>query len=228
MEGVSEIGAYFMNFGIVGVLDGLLGLLSRTSGRVQVGRGTRVAWRHLLRVQRGNQLVIGNQTIFGARVSFEDAAGRIVIGDRTYIGRSHLVCHSRIAIGSDVIISWGVTIVDHDSHATSWAGRANDVLDWAKGIKNWEHVKSSPVVIEDKVWIGFNTIILKGVTVGAGSVIGAGSVVAKDVPAYSVAAGNPARVIRELSEDEREHDICKLGGRRTVAQEPAGPTKARV
>jgi galactoside O-acetyltransferase len=61
-----------------------------------------------------------------------------------------------------------------------------------------------PVKIEDKVWIGFNSIILKGVTVGEGAIVGAGSVVTKDVPPYTIVAGNPARIIRELTPEERK------------------------
>ncbi len=61
----------------------------------------------------------------------------------------------------------------------------------------------SPVHVGDKSWIGFNSIVLKGVTIGEGAVVGAGSVVTKDVSAWTVVAGNPARVIREIPEDER-------------------------
>lgn len=191
-----------MMSGIVAAGDRLLGLRAVLSGRVKTGRGTRVGWRHL-RVPSGNQLTIGNESLIDARVLFESDAGTIVIGDRTYIGRSALICHTRIDIGNDVIMSWGITIVDHNSHSISWSKRSTDVTDWGKGVKNWEHVKRRPVRIEDKVWIGFNASVLMGVTVGEGAIIGAGAVVRKDVPPYCVVAGNPATVIRELSNDER-------------------------
>ena len=57
-------------------------------------------------------------------------------------------------------------------------------------------IKSAPIVIKDKAWIGFNCIIMKGVTIGEGAVIGAGSVVTKDVPDYAVVGGNPAQIIK--------------------------------
>lgn len=71
------------------------------------------------------------------------------------------------------------------------------------GYKDWIHVKICPVKICNKVWIGFNSIILKGVTIGEGSIVGAGSVVTKDVPPWTIVAGNPARIIREIPENER-------------------------
>ena len=64
-------------------------------------------------------------------------------------------------------------------------------------------VKISPVRINDRAWLGFNSIILKGVTIGEGAIIGAGSVVTKDVPAYTIVAGNPARIIQEIPLNER-------------------------
>ena len=65
--------------------------------------------------------------------------------------------------------------------------------------KNWSVVNTKPITIKDKVWIGMNVIILKGVTIGEGAVIGAGSVVTQDVPAWSVVAGNPAKVVKRIS-----------------------------
>jgi acetyltransferase-like isoleucine patch superfamily enzyme len=68
--------------------------------------------------------------------------------------------------------------------------------------KNIE-IGASPIIIEDDAWIGFNSIILKGVTIGKGSIVGAGSVVTKSVPPWTIVGGNPAKIIREIPENER-------------------------
>ena len=65
--------------------------------------------------------------------------------------------------------------------------------------KDWSNVNSAPITICDDAWIGMNCIILKGVTIGEGAIVGAGSVVTKDVPAWTVVAGNPARVVKKIS-----------------------------
>ena len=73
-----------------------------------------------------------------------------------------------------------------------------------RGHKEWAGVKIAPVRIANRAWLGFNVAVLPGVTVGEGAVVGACSVVTRDVPAWTIAAGNPARVLRELSDDERQ------------------------
>lgn len=143
-------------------------------------------------------IVVGDDCIINSRVSFDREGARFLCGDRCYIGASHLVISEEINMGDDVVVSWGVTIVDHNSHSIDWVFRQRDVLDWKAGIKNWADVGAKMVVIKSKVWIGFNTIILKGVTIGEGAIVAAGSVVTKDVPAWTVVGGNPAKVLREL------------------------------
>jgi acetyltransferase-like isoleucine patch superfamily enzyme len=133
---------------------------------------------------------------------FERENASISIGKRVFMNGS-LLAAQRIDIGDDVLIAWGVTVVDHNSHSISFSQRSEDVVNWRVGKKDWTHVKIAPVKIHSKAWIGFNSIILKGVTIGEGAVVGAGSVVTKDVPAWTVVAGNPARVIREIPENER-------------------------
>jgi galactoside O-acetyltransferase len=125
------------------------------------------------------------------------------VGDRSFIGEGQISCASRIEVGDDVMIAWGTSIFDHGSHALQFSKRANDVTDWLQGKKDWSVVDMAPVCIADKAWVGFGSIVLPGVTVGEGAVIGAGSVVTRDVAPWTVAAGNPARLIRELNPDER-------------------------
>ena len=99
---------------LVGLIDSVLGWRSRSSGAVSVGQGATIAWRRIRRVA-GNHLSIGNELIIHADISFEERGGEVRIGSRTFIGRSNLVCYRKLIIGDDVIMSWGVTIVDHDS-----------------------------------------------------------------------------------------------------------------
>ena len=179
-----------------------LGILAQRRPGVTAGKNSRVVWSRI-KLPRGAHFSIGKNSIVQCRVSFDSSEGQITIGDRCYIGLSHLVCRSKIEIANDVVMSWGATIVDHNSHSLSWEQRKDDVADWARGVKNWNDVRHAPVRIEPKVWIGFNAIILKGVTIGEGAVVGAGAVVSKDVPAWTIVAGNPARAIRELVPSER-------------------------
>lgn len=89
-------------------------------------------------------------------------------------------CFNSITIGDRVVISKGVTFRDSDNHSI-----------------NGNREISSPIVVEDNVWIGLNAIILKGVRIGSGSVIAAGAVVVDDVPKNTLVGGVPARVIKE-------------------------------
>lgn len=154
---------------------------------------------------------IGENCLLNGTFIFEISEGIITIGDRTFIGGGTFICIDEIKIGSDVMFSWGCTIADNNSHSHVWSERENDVMSWKKGVdenkigayKDWTNVKKGKVVIKDKAWIGFNSIILKGVTVGEGAIIGAGSVVTKDVPDWTIVAGNPAKIIRKIPENER-------------------------
>lgn len=153
-----------------------------------------------LKLGSDNIFSIGAGSIVEAVIVCEKAGAEIAIGKRTFIGNSLLASASRITVGDDVLISWGCSIVDHDSHSLSWELRSRDVENWYAGKKDWSNVAMAPVKVDDKAWLGFNVSLLKGVTVGEGAVVAACSVVTRDVPPYTLVAGNPARIIRRLSD----------------------------
>ena len=109
-------------------------------------------------------------------------------------------------------VAWGCTFYDHNAHSLDWNERVNDIKIQIENFKktgnsnstknkNWNVVKSSPIIICDKAWIGMNCTILNGVTVGEGAIVGACSVVRENVEPWTVVAGNPAKVIRKLNHD---------------------------
>ncbi len=152
--------------------------------------------------KEGCALVVGADALVEGSIAFDRPGARVIIGARTFMN-GRIVAAERVVIGDDVLVAWGVTIVDHHSHALAFSKRSRDVVLWGRGEKDWTHVSVAPVTIADKVWIGFDAIVLAGVQIGVGAIVGAGSVVTKDVAPWTVVAGNPARVIRTLGEDER-------------------------
>lgn len=168
---------------------------------LQPGAGTKLSPGTLWSARK-KTVQIGQNCILNCRLSYDRPEAKITIGDRCYVGKSHIVSALSVTLGDDVVISWGVTIMDHNSHALAWAERSQDVLDWHRGAKDWTHVAMAPVVLERRCWIGAHASILKGVTVGEGAVVGTGAVVTRDVPRYTAVAGNPARVLKELPEPD--------------------------
>ena len=122
--------------------------------------------------------------------------GRIKIGNNVGMSSTAVWATDSIEIGNRVNVGANCYIMDNDAHNLSAAERRDTNLS--------KCIAHAPIVIEDEVFIGMNCIILKGVTIGARSVIGAGSVVTKSIPADCVAAGNPCRVIRRLDEKHEE------------------------
>src|SRR5687767_3619714 len=105
-----------------------------TRTAVQAGEGTRFR-RLRIRCASNDRIVIGDQSMVEARIAIDRSPATVRIGSRTFIGRSVLVAAERITIGDDVLISWDVTIVDHDSHSLDFDQRCNDVVEWLKGAK---------------------------------------------------------------------------------------------
>lgn len=129
-------------------------------------------------------------------------SGKLVIGDRTYVGgATRIGTFEEITIGNDVIIANEVHIYDNNNHPVQPIKRLEmtKAMDYESSLWGWnDNVEKSPIRIGDNVWIGERTTILKGVTIGRGSVIACNSVVTHDVPEYCIAAGNPARIVKKL------------------------------
>jgi len=188
-------------------------LLSDSIPYLKKGKNTRTEGLSLQVRKPVNEfyLLIGNDSCVQGNFVIESEKGLITIGDRTFIGGGTFICTEKIEIGNDVMFSWGCTIADNNSHSIIWEQRKRDVIDWKTGLeenkvgayKDWSNVKEEKVTVRDKAWIGFNSIILKGVTIGEGAIVGAGSVVTKDVPDWTIVAGNPAKIIRKIPQDER-------------------------
>lgn len=123
---------------------------------------------------------------------------RIEIGNRVGISSSYLWAKERITIGNDVNIGGDCLIMDNDAHPIDYEQRRRTYVKEVGEESYYKTIGTSPIEIGDDVWIGARCQILKGVHIGARSIIAAGSIVTKDIPADCIAGGNPCRVIRNI------------------------------
>ena len=137
----------------------------------------------------GGELRAENILLYpGSRLSAEQG-GKLTIGKGTYLNRgAEVIAWERVEIGRDCMIGWDALIMDTDLHPVGD-----------------RPLRNAPVVLHDNVWIGCRAIVLKGVTIGEGSIVSAGSIVTKDVPAYTVVGGQPARVLGSVGPGEAAH-----------------------
>jgi len=115
------------------------------------------------------------------------------IGDHVGASCIAIVCHNNISIGNYVKIGGDVMIYDTDFHSLNSEVRSK--LD-----EDISRAETRPVIIEEHVFIGAHSVILKGVTIGKHSIVGAASVVTKSIPPNEIWAGNPAKFIRKIDE----------------------------
>ena len=145
-----------------------------------------------------NSLVAGELFVFSH-------GGDISIGEWCYVGEGARIWSSgSIRIGDRVLISHNVNIFDSLTHPLGARQRHSQFRSiMVTGHPGSLDLGELPVSVNNDAWIGANASVLRGVTIGEGAVVGAGSVVTHDIPPFTIAAGNPARVIRELNSDER-------------------------
>lgn len=165
---------------------------------IQHGKNLRVFNKVLLNIK--GKVQIGNDFMYtsGNGINpisanligniYVEQGGQIEIGNNVGMSSTRMWISNQLIIGNNVKIGACCLIIDTDTHQIDYLQRRR-----GNGL-----VKSAPIIIEDDVWIGAHCIVLKGVTIGARSIIGAGSVVAKDIPADCIAVGNPCKIIRYL------------------------------
>ena len=146
-----------------------------------------------VRIGRGSSTYLGTMFDVGPR-------GRVALGNYVLMHGARIICDEEVVVGDYALISWNVVLMDSYRLPSDAAERRRELervpLRAARNLEG--QVAGRPVRIGNNVWIGFDTVVLPGVTIGEGSIVGARSVVLEDVQPYSVVAGNPARVIRRL------------------------------
>lgn len=145
----------------------------------------------IIKKSKGN-IVLGKKSTFG-RGTILYAPNEINIGDNVYIGK-YCSLETDIEIDRNVLIGNNVGLIGKYDHDYSKVGMSIKDSPWIGDFNYDFKMKNLKIRIEEDTWIGYGSIILSGIKIGRGSIIAAGSVVTRDVPAYSIVAGNPARI----------------------------------
>ncbi len=148
-----------------------------------------------------DKIAVGIGTVVEGDLLVFNYGGSIVIGRDSYVGRNSVVWSGEnVTIGDNVLISHNVNISDTSAHEFDHLERADRFRELlVKGHPfDKASIQTAPIVIEDYVWINPYSIIIKGVRIGKGAIVAAGSVVTSDVEPFTMVAGNPARVVRQL------------------------------
>ena len=150
-----------------------------------------------VRIGEGSTVYIGVMFDVGRR-------GRVHIGNYSLINGAWFICDQKIEIGDHALISWNVVFMDNYRVPLQPAARRRLLkqVPVSRTRRVLGRVPARPICIQRNVWIGFDCCVLPGVTIGEGSIVGARSVVTEDVPPFTVVAGNPARMIRKLENNE--------------------------
>jgi acetyltransferase-like isoleucine patch superfamily enzyme len=170
----------------------------------QIGANSEVQGLVDRRLNGRGRLVVGQNSLMRGSIVLELDASEVRIGNNSLVLFGTIIdCVESIVIEDDVLISYLCVVTDSDGHSIRLSERIHDLQLWRTNRFEFTHAKRAPVRICRGAWIGAHSIILKGVRIGCGAIVGAGSVVTRDVPDWTVVAGNPARVVKELPESER-------------------------
>ncbi|MGZ3837357.1 MAG: acyltransferase [Flavisolibacter sp.] len=155
-------------------------------------KGATIRSRTRMDVVPFNKFALGRYSTIEDFCTINNGVGDVIIGDETRIGMGNVII-GPVTIGNAVIFAQNVVL----------SGLNHGYEDIALPISKQKET-TAPILVEDECWIGANAVITAGVTVGKHSVVAAGAVVTKDIPPYSVAVGNPARVIKRYDFEKKE------------------------
>ena len=151
------------------------------------GRGSKIYFSVRMDTPPYRNFTLGRGSVIESYACINNAVGDVIIGNHTRIGL-HCTVIGPVTIGSHVNLAQGITVTALNHNFEDTGKRIDE-----------QGVSTKPVTIDDDVWIGANAVILPGVTIGTHAVVAAGAVVTKDVPAHSIVAGVPAKVIKRLN-----------------------------
>ena len=156
-------------------------------------------------------ITIGKRSTFG-RGTVLWAPNRMTIGDNVYIGK-YCTLQADMEIGNNIEIANHVGLIGKYDHDYTAVGKSIKDAPWIGDRDYHFKGKDQKLVIEDDVWIGYGAVIFTGVTVHRGAIVAAGAVVNRDVPPYSIVAGNPAKAVSERfsAEEIKEHERILYG-----------------
>jgi acetyltransferase-like isoleucine patch superfamily enzyme len=151
------------------------------------GKGTSICWQSRIDVLPFNKFNIGTDSTIENYCTINNGVGDVIIGNNTLIGMGNTII-GPISIGNNVIFAQNIvaSALNHDYTNPHLPIKEQKII-------------TKPIIIEDDCWIAANTVITAGVHLGKHSVIGAGSVVTKNIPAFSLAVGNPAKVLKQFN-----------------------------
>ena len=149
--------------------------------------GSKIYWSVRMDTPPYRRFWLGRKSVIESYCCINNAVGDVTIGDHTRIG-IHCTVIGPVCIGNNVNLAQGITVTALNHNFEDTTRKIDE-----------QGISTKPVVIGNDVWIGANAVILPGVTIGQHVVVAAGAVVTKDVPDYSLVAGIPAKVIKQLA-----------------------------
>ncbi len=162
------------------------------------GKGSTIRRRTRIDVIPWNNFSLGTNSTIEDFATINNGVGDVIIGDRVRIGLGNTII-GPVSIGNDIMFAQNIVL----------SGLNHGFEDISIPISD-QPVSTKAIQIEDEVWIGANSVIVAGVTVGKHSVVAGGSVVTKDVPPYSVVGGNPAKILKQYNEKTKAWERYKV------------------